>query len=339
MTDVQTIAVIADDEDIRLDRWFRRHFPELGHGPLEKMLRTGQIRIDGKRAKSSTRLVVGQNIRVPPIGPAPAASSTSSGAPSKAWVEPEPDNHETDWLHDAILHMDDQVIAINKPPGLAVQGGTGIKRQLDGMLDALRFGLPDRPRLVHRLDKDTSGVLLLGRTPGSAAKLAEIFRTKEARKTYWAITVGLPWPAQGRINLAIGKGASGSSSDERMLVDGPGAKRAVTYYSVIEEASKRAAWIALRPITGRTHQLRVHCAAMGTPILGDGKYGAKEAFINGVPGGKSLMLHAREIEIRMPNRALLHVTAPLPDSMKKVWKFFEFNPDLKIDPFAKLEVK
>jgi 23S rRNA pseudouridine955/2504/2580 synthase len=191
---------------------------------------------------------------------------------------------------------------------------------------------------VHRLDKDTSGVLLLGRSPGSASKLAEIFRTKEAKKTYWAITVGLPRPAKGRVDLAIGKGASASSPDERMLVDGPGAKRAVTYYSVVEEASRRAAWIALRPITGRTHQLRVHCAAMETPILGDGKYGGADAFINGVPGGKSLMLHAREIEIKMPNRSILHVTAPLPKSMKDVWRFFEFDPEVTIDPFANLEV-
>jgi 23S rRNA pseudouridine955/2504/2580 synthase len=331
MTQVQTLPVIADDEDIRLDRWFKRHFPELGHGRLEKMLRTGQIRVDGKRAKSSTRLIVGQNIRVPPMGAAPA----TNGKPK---IRPQIDERETAWLQDAILHMDDQVIAINKPPGLAVQGGSGIKRHLDGMLDALRFGLPDRPRLVHRLDKDTSGVLLLGRSPGSASKLAEIFRTKEAKKTYWAITVGLPRPANGRVDLAIGKGASASSPDERMLVDGPGAKRAVTYYSVVEEASKRAAWIALRPITGRTHQLRVHCAAMGTPILGDGKYGGADAFINGVPGGKSLMLHARGIEIKLPNRSTLHVTAPLPDSMKTVWRFFEFDPEINIDPFAKLEV-
>ena len=329
MTQVQTLPVIADDENIRLDRWFRRHFPDLSHGRLEKMLRTGQVRVDGKRAKSSTRLIVGQNIRVPPMG-----------APPPALPRPRPplDERETAWLKDAILHMDDQVIAINKPPGLAVQGGSGVKRHLDGMLDALRFGLPDRPRLVHRLDKDTSGVLLLGRSPGAAAKLAEIFRTKEAKKTYWAITVGLPQPARGRVDLAIGKGATGSSPDERMLVDGPGAKRAVTYSSVVEEASRRAAWIALRPITGRTHQLRVHCAAMGTPILGDGKYGAKEAFINGVPGGKSLMLHAREIEIPLPNRAKLHVAAPLPDSMKTVWRFFEFNPDVKINDFAQLKV-
>jgi 23S rRNA pseudouridine955/2504/2580 synthase len=329
VTQVQTITVIADDGDIRLDRWFRRYFPELGHGRLEKMLRTGQIRVDGKRSKGSTRLVIGQNIRVPPMGIAP---------PVPIRARPQIDERDTAWLRDAILHMDDQVIAINKPPGLAVQGGSGIKRHLDGMLDALQFDLPDRPRLVHRLDKDTSGVLLLARSPGAASKLAENFRGKEAKKTYWAITAGLPTPSRGRIDLAIGKGTTGSSSDERMLVDGPGAKRAVTYYNVVEEASRRAAWVALRPITGRTHQLRVHCAAMGTPILGDGKYGAGDAFINGVPGGKSLMLHAREIEIRLPNRALLKVSAPLPDSMKTVWRFFEFDPETNFDPFAQLKV-
>jgi 23S rRNA pseudouridine955/2504/2580 synthase len=329
---VQTVTVIPDDADIRLDRWFRRHFPELGHGRLEKLLRTGQVRVDGKRAKGSTRLVTGQNIRVPPIGDAPR----SSAAPTR--VQPPIDPHETAWLRDAVLHMDDQVIAINKPPGLAVQGGSGLKRHLDAMLDALRFGLPDRPRLVHRLDKDTSGVLLLGRSPGSAAKLAELFRGKETKKTYWAVTVGVPDPARGRIDLAIGKGATGKSAAERMLVNGPDARRAVTYYSVIEQAGRRAAWVALRPITGRTHQLRVHCAATGTPILGDGKYGASEAFINGVPGGRSLMLHARAIELRLPNKKPLKVSAPLPDSMKSVWRFFGFDPDTETDPFAQLEV-
>ncbi len=332
MTAVRTLTVAEDDSDIRLDRWFRRHFPELGHGRLEKLLRTGQIRIDGGRAKSSTRLAAGQLVRVPPFGETEAVAPRAAVAP--------PDPRAAARLQASVLHIDDDVIVINKPPGLAVQGGTGLTHHLDAMLDALRLGAKDRPRLVHRLDKDTSGVLLLGRSPRAAARLAETFRGKEANKTYWALTAGVPRPRRGRIDLAIAKGRNPSAAGEgeRVRVDAAGAKRAVTYYSVLEAAARRAAWLALRPVTGRTHQLRVHCAAIGTPVLGDGKYGGRIAFITGVPGGRSLMLHAREIEMPHPSGGRLRVAAPLPEAMRTAWRFFGFDPEAHADPFAGLEI-
>ncbi len=329
MSGVRTIPVASDDSNIRLDRWFRRNFPDVAHGRLEKLLRTGQVRVDGARAKASTRLSAGQEIRVPPLG----ASTRSPKQPPKP-VSPE----QAATLRDLVLYRDDDVIAINKPPGLAVQGGSRVRHHLDGMLDALRFGAAERPRLVHRLDKDTSGVLLLGRTARATAHLAEIFRGKNAVKTYWALTVGVPHPEKGLIDLAVAKRAAGPGAREKMMPDAEAGKRAVTYYAVVETASSRAAWLALRPLTGRTHQLRVHCAAMGTPILGDGKYGGPDAFITGVPGGASLMLHARDIEMPHPSGDRLRVVAPLPDSMTETWKFLGFDPDTDGDPFVGLEI-
>src|SRR5579885_2272017 len=274
MSSVQIIAVSAEEGDIRLDRWFRRHFPQLGHGRLEKLLRTGQVRIDGRRARAGDRLA----------------------------------------------------------PGLAVQGGTRTVRHLDGLLDALRFEAAERPRLVHRLDKDTSGVLLLARSAGAAQKLAEAFGSKAARKTYWAVVVGVPRPQRGRIDLPLAKlpGAAG----EKMAPEEDG-QAAVTYYAVIERAGTTAAFLALMPVTGRTHQLRAHCAAIGAPIRGGGKYGGAAPHLPGVPGGRLLHLHARAIAVPHPAGGMLRAEAPLPPHMAESWRFFGF-PAADGDPFADL---
>ena len=327
MSGVRIVEVAPADADQRLDRWFRQHFPTLSHGRLEKLLRTGQVRIDGARAKASARLAAGQQIRVPPLGEA------GESPPPKTYKAPDPRAVEA--LRACVIRRDDAVIALNKPPGLAVQGGSGVGNHVDAMLDGLRFGAKERPRLVHRLDKDTSGVLLLGRTRQAAAKLAEAFRGRDAIKTYWALVVGMPKLARGHIDLDIARRRAAGGAERAMGVpDEDGGQRAVTDYAVIEAAGRRCAWLALRPHTGRTHQLRVHCAeALGTPILGDGKYGGREAFIPGVEGGNRLHLHARSIDLPHPDGGRLSVTAELPPELAATWRFFNFPTDAP-DPFA-----
>ncbi|MEM9684049.1 MAG: RluA family pseudouridine synthase, partial [Pseudomonadota bacterium] len=239
------------------------------------------------------------------------------------------------FIRSLVIYRDDDVIALNKPPGLAVQGGTGTKRHIDGMLEGLRFDAPEAPRLVHRLDRDTSGVLLIGRSRASTAALGKIFRSRDARKLYWAILVGIPDLRSGRIDLAVSKlpGKSG----ERMMVDPEAGQRAITYYRVMESAGRRIARVALWPWTGRTHQLRVHCAAIGCPILGDGKYGGQDAFVAGHGLSRKLHLHAREIAIPHSTTGQpLVVRAPLPDHMRGTWDFFGFDPDETEDPFAEI---
>ncbi len=314
MTGVQFIAVTDDEADLRLDRLFRRHYPELTHGWLEKLLRTGQIRLDGARAKASTRVRTGQEIRIPP--PVEAAMH---GAERSMPADP----NDVVNLLKLIIHKDDHVIALNKPPGLAVQGGSRTNRHIDGMLDGLRLGAAERPRLVHRLDKDTSGILLLGRSASAAARLASAFRGKEVIKTYWALTAGVPNPVAGRIDLAIAKRPT--DVGERVVGDAVSGKRAITHYAVVAQAGRKIAWIALRPRTGRTHQIRVHCAALGVPIIGDRKYGGTASVIDGLPSG-GMMLHARAIELPHPAGGRLELEAPLHDSMRLAWRFFGFEP-------------
>lgn len=333
-SDVATVHVADDDDGIRLDRWFKRHYPQIGHGRVEKLARTGQIRVDGGRVKASTRLEAGQTVRVPPL--TPQEPREPHGPQKLARERARADRQDEEWVQSLVIHRDEHVIALNKPPGLAVQGGSKVSRHLDEMLDGLRFGAEERPRLVHRLDKDTSGILLLGRGAASAAKLADAFRSKQAKKTYWALTAGVPELERGRIDMPLAKG--GAAGGERMGPDAERGLTAITYYAVMENAGKRVAWLALRPITGRTHQLRVHCAtALKTPVLGDGKYGGKNAFLPGVPGLSRLQLHARAIELPHPAGGTLRLTADLPESMAAIWRFFEFNPADASDPFAELD--
>jgi len=324
MIATDTVTVAGEDESIRLDRWFRRHYPALGHSRLERLLRTGRIRVDGKRAHSGDRVATGQAIRIPPLdemsAPTPHVTRQVSAG-------------DEAMLRDAVLHRDDAVIVLNKPPGLAVQGGSGTERHLDGMLEALRFGSEVRPRLVHRLDKETSGVLVLARTVAAATFLTRAFREKTTRKIYWAIVVGVPRPARGRIELALAKLPGRAGEKMAPAEDG---QPAVTYYAVVEHAGTKAALLALMPVTGRTHQLRAHCAAIGTPILGDGKYGGGAAHLPGVPGPRLLHLHARSISLPHPRRGTLAVEAALPPQLQETWRFLGFaEPDG--DPFAELE--
>src|SRR5271167_4088046 len=321
-----TVTVRGDDGPVRLDRWFKRHYPALAHGQLEKLLRTGQIRVDGKRAKSGARLMPGQAIRIPPLDAAPSAATA---APRRLLPADET------MLQSAVLHRDEAVIVLNKPPGLAVQGGTRSERHLDGFLDALRFGHAERPRLVHRLDKDTSGVLVIARNAAAAAFLTRAFREKTTRKIYWALTVGVPEPPQGRIALALAK-RSGQGG-ERVRADPGEGKHAISYYRIVDKVGERVGWLALLPVTGRTHQLRAHCAAIGTPILGDGKYGGAAAHLAGPPGARRLHLHARALSIPHPQGGILRVTAPLPSHMRQSWEFFGFPGDVA-DPFAELDL-
>jgi 23S rRNA pseudouridine955/2504/2580 synthase len=312
---VRTLHVKPDEAELRLDRWFRRHFPDLSHGRLEKLLRTGQIRVDGGRAKSSLRLEAGQAIRVPPLGEAQVEAKPKARSISEA---------DAQFVQGLVLHRDDHVIALDKPAGLAVQGGTGTTRHLDALLDGLIFDAEERPRLAHRLDRDTSGVLVLGRTARATAFLAKAFQGHQAHKTYWAITVGVPRPGSGRVDLALLK--KGGKGSEKMREDEEEGLRAITDYRVLDRAGSKAAWVELTPLTGRTHQIRAHCAAIGAPILGDGKYGGAAAQGLNVANARKLHLHAHALEMPHPAGGMLRVTAPLPRFMRETYRFLGFEP-------------
>ncbi|MBL8834054.1 MAG: RluA family pseudouridine synthase [Rhodospirillales bacterium] len=334
MTGVVTILVKIDDADQRLDRWLKRKYPALGQGRIEKLLRTGQIRVDGKRAKSSQRLEPEQAIRLPPNIDMPPPDELS--APGVVRERPKVSKADAEMIQGCVIYKDDDVIVLNKPPGLAVQGGTGTERHIDGMLDALQFDVEGRPKLVHRLDRDTSGVLVLARGAKNAQRLGDSFRHRNARKLYWALVAGVPKPAQGKIDMALAKEA-GASGHEHMAANEEDGKRALTLYSTVDIAGDRAAWLVMWPRTGRTHQLRVHCAdALDTPIVGDGKYGAAKARLVGDGLSAKLHLHARSIELPHPSGdGMLKVRAPLPFHMRKTWDFFGFDPEARVDPFPR----
>ena len=321
-----TIPIAADEDGIRLDRWFKRRYPALTHGRLEKLLRTGQVRLDGKRAKAADRVAAGQEVRVPPqVVNAPVEEE-------KPRSEPNRDVGGLS-LEDMILYMDKSVIVLNKPSGLATQGGSGITRHVDGMLDQLAFEKNQRPRLVHRLDKDTSGVLVIARTVPAAASLARSLAQRDASKVYWALVRGVPKQKRGTVKAALAK--EGGRGAERMEVsESEDAKYAITDYAVIDHAGEEFAWVAAKPVTGRTHQIRVHLASLGTPIVGDFKYGAQTARGKGAIADK-LHLHARSIDIARPDGGRLVVTAPLSDHMQKSWELLGFNADDTCDHFVK----
>jgi 23S rRNA pseudouridine955/2504/2580 synthase len=308
---------------MRLDRWFQRHFPELSHGALQKLLRTGQVRIDGKRTEGKDRVEPGQSVRLPPgvtnsPPPKPRAASTSTSTVS---------DRDAVEIQGMVIHRDDHVIVLNKPPGLAVQGGSGTEKHIDGMLDGLRFGFEQRPRLVHRLDKDTSGLLLIARTGQAAKRLAESFRDRETEKLYWAIVVGVPPKKEGAINLPLAK-RPGAFDRELMQVDEENGQKALTHFREIDRAGHRAALLALWPRTGRTHQLRVHCAAIGCPILGDRKYGGEEALLAAVADSRRLHLHARRLSLPHPSgKGELKAQAEPPPHFRRTVEAFGFSTD------------
>lgn len=331
MNTAKNIEVAAEESGLRLDRWFKRRFPHLAHGRLEKLLRTGQVRVDGGRVKAGFRLDAGQQVRIPPLQTEETvAQENYKPIPAKL------SRTDRAMMQDAVLYNDGTVIAINKPAGLAVQGGSGTSRHVDGMLDALREEGGERPRLVHRLDRDTSGVLLLASTVNAAARFGQAFRSREARKIYWALTVGVPSPRQGRIRAPLAKLNGEGAWEDRERVsaveaDDPRGKPADTLYKVIDVVGQHVAWVAFMPLTGRTHQLRAHAALLGTPIVGDRKYGGDRALAEGI--APKLHLHARSLEIPHPDGGIISVTAPLPDHMQETWKFFGFDSNTSGDPF------
>jgi 23S rRNA pseudouridine955/2504/2580 synthase len=327
MTGVVQRVIKGDEDGVRLDRWFARHFPQLTHGRLEKLLRTGQVRVDGARVKANHRVATGETVRVPPLPP------VTEDHPGKAEV-PKVTAKDRGLIRGMVIYRDNDVIVLNKPAGLAVQGGTKTERHIDGMLPGLVEEGAERPRLVHRLDRDTSGVLVIAANLNAATKLAKAFRARETRKIYWALTMGLPIPRAGKIDAALVK-SENESGRELMRVayedEEEDVKSAVTLYEVIEHATTMA-WLALMPMTGRTHQLRAHCGAIGTPIVGDGKYGGEPSRRHGEIPNK-LMLHSRYLRIRHPKGNWLEVSAPLPPHMEKVWDMFGFDKNDRRDPF------
>ena len=287
--DVRQFTVGEDDAGVRLDRWFKRHLPQIGFAMVSRWARTGQVRVDGKRARPEDRLEAGQQIRVPPWG------ETASAKPAPARKSLSDDDRAA--ARAMVILETPAALVLNKPPGLATQGGAKTTRHVDGLLDAFVDGDEPRPRLVHRLDKDTSGVLLIAKTPGSAAFFSRRFSGRSAKKIYWALVVGVPEVREGAIDAALAK--QPGSGGEKMHVDHEGGQPAKTRYRVVDKAGDRAAWLELEPLTGRTHQLRVHCAAMGHPIVGDGKYGGQDAFLTGSISRK-MHLHARRLVIDAP---------------------------------------
>jgi 23S rRNA pseudouridine955/2504/2580 synthase len=315
--EVRQFTVGPDDEGIRLDRWFRRNLPDTSFNLVSRWARTGQLRLDGKRAAPGDRVEAGQLIRVPPAEPpsAPRAKPERRGL----------SDDEIAFVNEMVIHRDPQAILVNKPPGLATQGGTKTEVHLDGLLDGLADEAGSRPKLVHRLDKDTSGVLLLARTARAAAFFSKSFSGRTARKVYWALVVGVPEVKDGLIDLAIAK--QPGSGGEKMHVDEEEGLAARTRYRVIERAGNRAAWVELQPLTGRTHQLRVHMAAIGHPIVGDGKYGGPGAFLTGAISRK-LHLHARRLRIDHPDGERIDVTAELPAHFAESIAGLGFDPSL-----------
>lgn len=346
MSGVQVIEVPEGEGDQRLDRWLKRRFPQLSQGRIEKMCRKGECRVDGGRVKAATRLEDGQKVRVPPL---------PDGAAPPVPVAPKISDKDAEMIQNCVIYRDDHVIALNKPPGLPVQGGSGQTRHVDGLGEALRFGLDENPRLVHRLDKDTSGVLILARTQAAARALTAALRHRKTRKIYWALVAGVPTPYLGEIKYGLvkapGHGKSGENEKMRAVHprdvdDTPGAKRAHSLYATLYRVASRAAWVALEPVTGRTHQLRAHMAEIGHPIIGDGKYGGSGqenlgdgwgAQLGGIIS-KKLHLHARTMGFAHPDTgAPVVIHAPLPDHMAQSWDTLGWEDSFADeDPFEDL---
>ena len=340
-TGVQTLTVEADEAGMRLDRWFKRRFPGLALSHLAKIARKGEVRVDGKRVDTATRVEEGQAVRVPPL------TLEAPAAPAVKRVNAE----DAEAIRRMVLFEDKHVMVLNKPYGLAVQGGSGTKHHIDGMLASLADEKGNRPVLVHRLDRDTSGVLLIAKNRKIAAELGEIFRSRKAQKIYWALVEGVPKPSQGRISLYLAKGpgmgddrgpkarrgaaaAPARADIEKMRVAKHGeddAQHSLTYYAIVDKIAPKCAWLSMKPLTGRTHQLRAHAEAIGHPIFGDPKYGKEDHrrrdAMHVMPDTLERKLHllARRLVLPHPAGGMIDVTAPLPEHMQKTWDMFGFD--------------
>jgi 23S rRNA pseudouridine955/2504/2580 synthase len=322
-TKVQTVVVTADENNMRVDRFLEARFPGLSFSHIQRIVRKGELRVNGKRADSKDRLEEGQSVRIPPL---------RLDAPKLAASLSETERKTLEALKAMILFEDDDVLVLNKPAGLAVQGGSGTTRHVDQMLEVMRDAKGQKPRLVHRLDKETSGCLLVAKTRFAATHLTGAFRHRSARKIYWALVVGVPKPKQGRISTYLAKEESEEDSIMRIAAHGDeGASHAVTYYAVVETAGSKLAWVSLKPVTGRTHQLRAHMAHIDHAIIGDPKYFNKENWE--FPGGLQNRLHllARRIAIPHPRGGVIDVSAPLPPHMQQSWNLLGFDAS-RFDP-------
>jgi 23S rRNA pseudouridine955/2504/2580 synthase len=344
MSGVQTLTVSDAEGEQRLDRWMKRRFPQLTQGAVEKLCRTGQLRVDGGRVKASDRVAPGMVVRVPPVPDAPPPPKAEGGI----------SEDDARMIEGCVIFKDQHLIVLNKPAGLPSQGGSGLDhRHVDGLTPALMFGYKERPKLVHRLDRDTSGLLVLARTDRVARALSEAFRLRTTRKIYWAAVAGVPNPRMGTIRFGLvkapGQGKGGEA--EKMVCIHPnkvdateGAKRATTDYAVLDALGTRVSWVALVPVTGRTHQLRAHMAELGHPIVGDGKYGGSGQENLGDGWGaqlggeisRKLHLHARSLSFDHPvTKARMSFVAPLPDHMARTWKTLGWQAgEVPEDPFA-----
>ena len=307
---VQNVNVTEDESGMRVDRFLQARIPDLSFTRIQRAIRKGEVRVNGRRVDANDRLEPGQTVRIPPLRVAPAPRILGDGAADKT----------LEFLKSVTLYEDADVLVLNKPMGLAVQGGSGTTRHIDGMLEVMRDARGQRPRLVHRLDKDTAGCLLVAKTRFAAAALAKSFRSRSARKIYWALVAGVPKPRQGRISTFLAKEQREEESIMRIARHGEeGASHAVTYYAVVDTAGPSLAWLSLKPVTGRTHQLRAHMAHIGHPIIGDAKYFSRENWQ--LPGGMQNRLHllARRIAVPHPRGGVVDVTAPLPPHMQQSW--------------------
>jgi len=322
---VQTVTVTGDENGMRLDRFFEARYPGLSFSHIQRIIRKGEVRLNGKRAQPKDRLEAGQAVRIPPLQIEPPKLRENASA----------DQKDRAFLKSITLYEDDDVLVLNKPMGLAVQGGSGTYRHIDGMLASMTSRDGQRPRLVHRLDKDTSGCLLVAKTRFAATALAKTFRTRSARKIYWALVAGVPRPKQGRVSTYLAKEEREDESLMRIAKHGDeGASHAVTYYAVVETAARQLAWLSLKPVTGRTHQLRAHMNHIGHPIVGDPKYFFKENWE--FPGGVQNRLHllARRIVVPHPRGSgVIDITAPLPPHMQQSWNLIGFDT-ARYDPIV-----
>ncbi|WDR03185.1 RluA family pseudouridine synthase [Devosia algicola] len=314
MSAVQQREVHSDEDGMRLDRWFSLHFPQLGFGRLQKLIRNGEVKVDRSKVATNTRLSPGQIVRIPPID--------DPGVVKPAKVSSE----DAAFIRSLILYEDDDIYVLNKPFGLAVQGGSGTFRHIDGMLKSLPNKKGEAPRLVHRLDRDTSGCLVVAKSHAAASHFGTVFRSRSARKIYWAVVAGNPTPRQGEISCFLGKRKTLDGEQVVVVKNGtPSAQHSMSYYSTTDTASRRFAWVTLKPVTGRTHQLRVHMAQLGTPIINDPRYFNIENWQGAAGLGDGLHLHARRIALPLRSGDRLDVSAPLPPHMQQTFDALGFD--------------